>query len=70
MVAVSLLWRRVLACAFVAELPDNISRTIQARSRAEGLDLIPVLVWVRAVLSDECVAAAGASTLQLTDQCH
>lgn len=59
---------RALACAFVAGLPEEVRRAVRAGSRAEKLDLASLLVRVRAVLSDERVAAGGASTPRLNPQ--
>lgn len=59
---------RALACAFVAGLPEDVRRAVRAGSRAEKLDLASLLVRVRAVLSDERVAAGGASTSGLNPQ--
>lgn len=52
---------RQLVCAFVSGLPDSVRHAIRTGSRADGLDLPGALARSRAVLSDECVAAAAAA---------
>ena len=54
---------RALVCAFVSGLPDTVRHAVRAGSRAEALDLPGVLSRARAVLSDECVAAAAAAVV-------
>jgi len=55
---------RVLACAFVAGLPEAVKQLLRASSRMDTLTLEQVLARARAIISDECdvVAAANVST--------
>lgn len=61
---------KVLACAFVAGLPDDVRQLLRAGSRMEALDLNQILSRARAVIRDDsplgsseaCLGATGYGT--------
>ncbi|KRZ11570.1 hypothetical protein T4B_2566 [Trichinella pseudospiralis] len=44
---------KALACAFVADLPENVRQLLRAGSRMEDLGLSQILTRVRAIITDE-----------------
>ena len=53
----------MLACAFVAGLPDTVKQLLRAGSRMDELPLAHILTRARAVLTDEVGVAAAVSPM-------
>ena len=53
----------MLACAFVAGLPDTVKQLLRAGSRMDELPLAHILTRARAVLTDEVGVAAAVSAM-------
>ena len=53
----------MLACAFVAGLPDTVKQLMSAGSRMDELQLAHILTRARAVLTDEVGIAAAVSAM-------
>ena len=54
---------KMLACAFVAGLPDTVKQLLRAGSRMEELPIDQILTRARAVLADEVGVAAAVSAM-------
>ena len=54
---------KMLACAFVAGLPDSVRQLLRAGSRMDELPHAHILTRARAVLTDEVGVAAAVSTM-------
>ena len=54
---------KMLACAFVAGLPDTVKQLLRAGSRMDKLPLAHILTRARAVLTDEVGVAAAVSAM-------
>ena len=54
---------KMLACAFVAGLPDTVKQLLRAGSRMDELPLAHILTRARAVLTDEVGVAAAVSAM-------
>ena len=54
---------KMLACAFVAGLPDTVRQLLRAGSRMDELPLAHILTRARAVLTDEVGVAAAVSAM-------
>ena len=54
---------KMLACAFVAGLPDTVKQLLRAGSRMDELPLAYILTRARAVLTDEVGVAAAVSAM-------
>ena len=54
---------KMLACAFVAGLPDTVKQLLRAGSRMDELPLARILTRARAVLTDEVGVAAAVSAM-------
>ena len=53
----------MLACAFVAGLPDNVKQLLRAGSQMDELPLAHSLTRARAILTDEVGVAAAVSAM-------
>ncbi|CAM1326681.1 Uncharacterised protein r2_g3563 [Pycnogonum litorale] len=53
----------VLACAFVAGLPETARQMLRASSRMEVLSLAEILARARVIMADECEALLAAGTV-------
>ena len=54
---------KMLACAFVAGLPDTVKQLLRAGSRMEELPIDQILTRARAVLADEVGVVAAVSAM-------
>ena len=54
---------KMLACAFVAGLPDTVKQLLRAGSRMEELPIDQILMRARAVLADDVGVAAAVSAM-------
>ena len=54
---------KMLACAFVAGLPDTATQLLRAGSRMEEMPIDQILTRARAVLADEVGVAAAVSAM-------
>ena len=55
---------KMLACAFVAGLPDTVKQPLRAGSRMDELPLAHILTRARAILTDEVGVAAAVSAIK------
>ncbi|CAM1332166.1 Uncharacterised protein r2_g4115 [Pycnogonum litorale] len=60
----------VLACAFVAGLPETVRQMLRASSRMEVLSLAEILARARAIMADECEALLAAGTVVRSPACQ